>query len=227
MKISSLYGLILAAGGLCIGSVANAAGERGPGWEFGADLIYQLSKDIDFNGGSKASLDDDLGIAIAFGYRFNNKLELQFYLDWNDVDYNASLVTFSNTTPAVPLGTVDVRGTVETFAPRAAVNYNFLEGPITPYITAGLGWAFIDTNIPTGRPQNVCWWDPWWGYVCGTVQDTKSIDGFLYDLGLGVRWDFSPGLSMRAGYERHWIDLSQADGTPGLDQFRLGIVYRY
>jgi len=89
MKISSLYGLILAAGGLCIGSVANAAGERGPGWEFGADLIYQLSKDIDFNGGSKASLDDDLGIAIAFGYRFNNKLELQFYLDWNDVDYNA------------------------------------------------------------------------------------------------------------------------------------------
>ncbi|HEY6641910.1 outer membrane beta-barrel protein [Povalibacter sp.] len=214
----------LAAGVL---ASATASAERGTGWEFGADVIYQLSQDLDFNGGSSASLDDDFGLAIAFGYRISDKLEVQFALDWNDVDYDATLQTASDGNPPVPLGTVGVSGSYEAFTPRASLHYNFIDGPVTPYVKAGIGWAFIDTNIPDGRPQNVCWWDPWWGYICGTVQDTRSIDGFEYEVGVGVRWDLSAGYSLRAAYERHWLDLSEADGTPDLDQFKIGIVYRY
>ena len=43
-------------------SVAHAQ-TRNAGWEMGADLVYQTSHDINFNGGSHAELDDDLGIA--------------------------------------------------------------------------------------------------------------------------------------------------------------------
>ena len=204
-----------------------ASADRDPGWEFGADVIYQLSQDVDFKGGSSASLDDDFGLTVNFGYRFSEKLELQFALDWSDVDYDATLQTTSNTNPPIPTGEVRVSGSYEAFTPRASLHYNFLDGPITPFVKAGIGWSFIDTNIPEGRPQNVCWWDPWWGYICGTVQDTRSVDGFEYEVGVGLRWDLDGGLSLRAAYEKHWLDLSEADGTPDLDQIKIGIAYRY
>jgi opacity protein-like surface antigen len=220
--------IALAACGLLVSALSHAqSGDRGEGWEFGGDLIYQLSEDIDFEGGSSASLDDDIGLTITFGYRFSDKLELQFGLDWNDVDYDATLITTTDTNPPIPTGTVGVNGSIESFTPRAVLHYNFLDGPITPFVNAGIGWSFIDTNIPDGRPENVCWWDPWWGYVCGTVQDTRSVDGFAYQAGLGLRWDFGPGYSLRGSYEKHWFDLNEADGTPDVDQIRIGIVYRY
>ncbi|HEY5809709.1 MAG TPA: porin family protein [Povalibacter sp.] len=224
--MKSLRLILIGMAGLLLATAAGAQ-SRGEGWEFGADLIYQMSQDIDFNGGSSASLDDDIGLSVNFGYRFSDKLELQFALDWNDVDYEATLETFSNSNPPIPLGTVGVSGSLEAFTPRAAIHYNFIDGPMTPYVKAGIGWSFIDTNIPTGRPETVCWWDPWWGYVCGNVQDTRSVDGFEYELGVGFRWDLAPGYTLRAGYEIHWLDLSEADGTPELDQFKIGIAYRY
>lgn len=227
MKILNLTSIALIAGGLLASGLASAQSDRGPGWEFGADLIYQLSQDIDFKGGSSVSLDDDFGLAITFGYRFSDKLELQFGLDWNDVDYDATLQSTTNTNPPISLGSVGVSGTLEAFTPRAAVNYNFLSGPITPYVSGGIGWSFIDTNIPEGRPQSVCWWDPWWGYVCGNVQDTKSVDAFEYQIGVGLRWDLGPGYTLRFAYEKHWLDLDEADSTPDIDQFRVGISYRY
>ena len=33
------------------------------------------------------------------------------------------------------------------------MNFNFLEGDLTPYVTGGVGWSFIDTNIPDAPPQ--------------------------------------------------------------------------
>jgi hypothetical protein len=51
--------------------------------DFGGELLYQFSQDVDFNGGSKAELDDDLGLALSFTYRFNSRFELLFGLDWN------------------------------------------------------------------------------------------------------------------------------------------------
>ena len=66
---------------LCSGA---ALADRQPGWDFGGELLYQFSQDISFDGGSNASLDDDIGIALTFGYRFSPRLELTFGLDWNN-----------------------------------------------------------------------------------------------------------------------------------------------
>ena len=219
MKIAaSACGLLVTA---LLATTSAAAEERGEGSEFGVDLIYQLGQDIDFNGGSSASLDDDFGIVATFGYRFSSHLEIQAALDWQDTDYDVNLVTD-------PGGaTVRGSGSLQAITPRVSVQYDFTPGGLSPFVSAGIGWSFIDTNIPQGRPENVCWWDPWWGYVCGTVQDSKSVDGFEYQLGAGLRWDFSPGYTLRFAYEKHWLDLDEADGAPGLDQFKLGIAFRY
>ena len=104
--------------------------------------------------------------------------------------------------------------------------FNFVDGPLTPFIAVGAGWSWIDTNIPTGSVQVGCWWDPWWGQVCAPYQNTKSVDGFRYSGGLGVRWDVGAG-SLRASWEMHWLDLDNASSTPQFDQFRLGYTWRF
>jgi opacity protein-like surface antigen len=196
------------------------AQSRDEGWEFGADLVYQNSHDVEFDGGSTAEFDSDLGISLFAGYRFSDQLEVQFGLDWSNVDYDVSFQ--SATTPGL---TFDATGEIEQFTPFIKGNFNFIDGPITPYISAGIGYSFIDTNIPDGPPQTGCWWDPWYGQICTTYQSTATAESFTYNAGLGVRWDLSTGYSMRLSYEKHWYDLDNA--SPDFDQFKLGFVMRY
>ena len=76
-------------------------------------------------------------------------------------------------------------------------------------------------------PQTGCYWDPWYGQICGTFQSTRSTDAFTYDLGLGVRWDLSTGYSLRLVYEKAWYDVENAEDAPDFDKFKLGIVFVY
>jgi opacity protein-like surface antigen len=198
------------------------AQERGPGWEIGAELIYQDTADVTVEGGSRLAFDASWGVAITAGYRFNDRLEIGFGLDWQETDYDA---TFQS--GLLPNVQIPVSGDMEAVTPRAWLNFNIIEGPITPFVNGGIGWSFIDTNIPNSRVQVGCWWDPWWGYICTPYQSTKGIDEFTYQLGAGVRWDVSPGYTMRFAYEKHWLDYSKANGTPDFDQWKLGFVFRY
>ena len=217
--MKSRYIVSLAALCSCWSLAAHA--DRDTGWEFGGELIYQDSQDISGDNGSAAALDDDIGLALTFGYRVNGNLEVQFGIDWNTVDYTANLV--SEDLPNLEVG---VDGEMESFTTRVGVNYNFIDGPITPYVNGTIGYSFIDTNIPDGPPQTGCWWDPWYGQICGTWQSTRSLDKFIYGAGLGVRWDTSDTLSVRLEYQKRWIDASDA-GTPDFDQLKLGLTFMY
>jgi opacity protein-like surface antigen len=193
------------------------------GWNFSTDLIYQFSHTVRFDGGTVLDLHDDFGLDVGFGYRFNRNFELTMSLDWNDVDYGGSIKATQS--PA----SVGVHGTMNTFAPRINAVYNFTDLfsglPLTPYVSAGVGWSFIDTNIPTGQVSVGCWWDPWYGQVCTPYAATHSVDQFTYQFGVGVRWDFGGYYSLRLSYDKNWFDLRNG-GTPGLDQIRLGFVFR-
>jgi len=202
----------------CVIAAAASAQSRDTGWEFGADVVYQPSKDLNIDTTS-IKFDDDYGLSLYAGYRMSSRLEFQFGLDWSNVDYKSK---FPGLTPGT---TVELDASLEECTPFAKVNFHFMDGPITPFISAGLGWSFIDTNIPDAPPQTGCWWDPWWGYICDTFQSTKNTDAFTYDVGLGVRWDVSPGYSMRFAYEKHWYDADKS--SPDFDRYKLGIVFVY
>ncbi len=201
--------------------VAAQTPAREPGFDFGVDVVYQLSDEADFEGGSTLEFDDDIGLALLFGYRFTSKFELQFALDWNDVDYSGVLQSAD-----VPTLSATIRGELESFTPRINAAYNFMDAPLTPYVTGGIGWSFIDTNIPTGQVSVGCWWDPWWGQICTPYQETLSTDQFTYQLGAGLRWDFNAAGSMRFSWEKTWFDYSNATSTPSWDQLKLGFMYR-
>ena len=209
------------AGSLALSSVSlGQTGKSGTGWEAGLDVVFQGAKTLHFDGGTNAKLDSDTGLSVTFGYRYSPHLEAQFALDWADVDYKANIVTGTGSS-------VSANGSYQAFTPRASIQFNFLDQPLTPYAMAGIGYSFIDTNIPNGRPVSGCWWDPWYGYICGSAQPTKSVDGFAFQVGIGARWDITDILSLRLAYERHWVDLGSSGGTPSLDTGKLGITYRF
>ena len=92
--------------------------------------------------------------------------------------------------------------------------YNVLKGPVTPYDVGGLGNTNIDSNIPTGPPVGTCWYDPWWGYVCGEYQPTQSNTYTSFNVGLGIRWDINKRMFLRAGIGKHRVN---ADNTSEVD----------
>jgi opacity protein-like surface antigen len=220
VNVMRLKSISILAAACCLLSAGASAQSRDVGWEFGAELIYQNSQDVDFDGGTTVEFDSDLGISLSAGYRFSDHLEVQFGVDWTNVDYDVGFQ--SATTPGL---TFDATGEIEQFTPFIRANFNFVDGPITPYVTGGIGYSFIDTNIPDGPPQTGCWWDPWYGQICTTFQSTATTEEFTYNAGLGVRWDLSTGYSLRLAYEKHWYDLDNASAD--FDQFKLGFVMRY
>ncbi|HSC05490.1 MAG TPA: outer membrane beta-barrel protein [Steroidobacteraceae bacterium] len=223
MTSSKLLIALVLAIAVAPSAMAQNRADRAGTWEFVFEANYQDAYRVNFEGGSFAETDDDLGFTLGGTYHLNNRLSLQFLFDWLNVDYDATIM--SGDTPPNPA--FDVRGEMESFTPRFNAVFNFLESDFTPYVSAGIGWAFIDTNIPQGPPQTGCWWDPWWGYICQTYQNTRDLDEFTYQAGAGVRWDVNRGLSLRLGYEKQWIDVGTATSTPGFDVIHLGIGYKY
>lgn len=205
-----------------LSSAAHAEGSRSPGWEFGIDGVFQDTAKHSFEGGTTVDFDDDLGLSGYVAYRFNNYFELQFALDWASVNYDVTLQ------PSQTPGTqFEGSGDIESFTPKFALNINLLDGPLTPFVTAGAGWAFVDTNIPDGPVEIGCWWDPWWGNVCYPYQSTRSFDDPAYQLGVGMRWDINDSNSLRLLYEKHWLDYSNGSSTPDFDQLKFGIAFQF
>jgi hypothetical protein len=63
--------------------------------------------------------------------------------------------------------------------------------------------------------------------VCGTFQDTKSLDELTYNV--GRRPALGPGVAISCGSAMKGIGSSyrQGDQPPGIDQLKLGIIGRY
>ena len=85
MKIKGMFMCAAVLGLLSAGANAQS---RGEGWEFGADLLYQNSQDVDFDGGTSVEFDSDIGISLYAGYRFSERLEVQMAA--NTVEISAS-----------------------------------------------------------------------------------------------------------------------------------------
>ncbi|MCU0291004.1 MAG: porin family protein [Thermoanaerobaculaceae bacterium] len=206
-----LAGMVLAL--VACATVAGAQAREGQ-WEFTLGTLYQFSSSLDFDHGQSMDTDGDFGFTTSVGYHMTDALAVSFGLQWAGVSYDALVLKEGG-------GQAAISGTYDTWNTSVNLVYDLKEGPLVPYVGAGIGWTWIDTNIPDGLPSTGCWWDPWWGYVCYTSYPTKTTDAFSYQASLGLKYEYNSRSFVRFGYTSQWLDIGKATGTPRFDQLTL------
>ena len=209
--------LLLAA--YALGAAAQNSPSRAGKWEFTLQPQYTHSTSFDSGTGTSGTVDSALGFGFGVAYNLNANFSLGGDWFWNQANYNATV------TPAAgnPNPAYNVNGTLNTSTIRFNATWNFLPGDFTPFVVGGIGSTYVDTNIPNGPP--VCWYDPWYGYYCGTP--TKTYYYVSYSGGLGLRWEVDRNVFLRAVAIRQWLDVGGSLGQPYTDQYRFDVGFKF
>ena len=197
-------------------TVIKVAGERGGFWEASFFLNYVDGETLDFDNDGEAKVDSSLGWGIGIHYNFDNHWNLGLDMAFNRPDYSTRFPDLEDDDKSVYID-----HTASRFDGQIDLQYNILRGPITPYLQAGLGWTFMDSNIVKSY-STYCG-----GYyypVCRTYADTFDDTSFSYNLGLGLRWDINDSVFLRGAYIQQWID---SDGSPNPFNARLEVGFMF
>jgi opacity protein-like surface antigen len=178
--------------------------------------VFTDGKNYSFDGGTTARTDTGYGLSFGYAYNFNRHWAAGMDLVWSEQDYRATVQ------PGAGNGNTarQINGRLDTGTVRFNGTYHLLEGRFTPFATAGLGWTYIDSNIPSGLPENFCWTYPWYGTYCGTYVPTASTTRFSYNGGLGLRLDAGRGV-FRFLVNSQWADFGNSYGSSNVIQYRI------
>jgi opacity protein-like surface antigen len=203
---------------MALPAVSSAQGHSGRAntWDFSLGGIYQSGEKLKGKGGSSLDVGSELGIAFGLGYNLTNRLALGADFNFLRPDYTAIITDADD-----PNVKQRVDHTLTQFDFRFKGTYNFLDGPFTPFVEAGLGWTQLDSNVAKGPPVTGCWWHPYWGYVCSNYYRTFSGTDFAYGGSLGVRYEFRSGSFIRADYSLYKLDIGGQAESPQLGAVKI------
>jgi opacity protein-like surface antigen len=204
---------------LCAPSILAGESDREGRWQMSVPITFTSGATVDGQQGTSFKLNDDVGLGFGFGYNLNPHFMVGVDFTWLTANYDASISTDINN-DHIPDTKVDLAGTLDAANLQFVGQYNILKGRVTPFLRASLGWTWIDSNIPAGPAVGSCWWDPWYGYVCGTWQPTYGATRFAYGAAAGVRGEVAERFYLEASYNVLWLDTSQS-GTPSMDGVRV------
>lgn len=205
-------------------AAATALAQTRPGRsEFYAAPVFTDGKSYSFEGGSSARTDTGYGFTLGFGQKFNPHLSGAIEVEWGGSDYRATVRPGTGN----PNTAATVNGSIDSWTVRFLGTYHFMTGNFTPFLTGGLGWTYLDTNIPSGLPENVCWFYPWVGEVCTSVTPTHNTTKFSYNAGAGLRYDFGPNYFVRGLINVQWVDFGGSFGTTEWTQYRIDLGLRF
>ncbi len=179
-------------------------------------------KSYSFEGGTTARTDTGVGLTLGFAHNFSPRLAAGIDVVWSEQDYRATV----QPGPANTNLPSQINGTIESSTLRFNGTYHFSERNFTPFVTGGLGWTYVDTNIPAGLPENVCWAYPWYGYYCASYVPTKSTTKFSYNVGAGLRLDVGRGL-FRFLVNSQYVDFGGSYGSSNVIQYRLDLGTKF
>lgn len=208
---------------LAIAAAAAAQSDRRAGrHEIYLGPVFTDGKNYTFEGGATARTDTGYGINFGYAYNLNSHFSLGFDLVWGEQDYRATAAPGTGNL----LAGKSFNGTIETSTFRMNGSWNIFDAPFTPFLTGGLGWTYIDTNIPSGQTDVFCWYYPWWGQYCGTYVETHATTRFSYNAGAGLRLDFGKGV-LRALVNSQWADFGGSYGSSSLVQYRIELGTKF
>ena len=220
LKRVTLFSLLMLASSVALAQYDNQKrersqfGSRDGRFETSVILAYQTGFSNEGEGGSSIDVEDSAGWGFTIGWNWTEKINFQYRLTSNEPKYLAVIV---NEDPNIlPL---DIERKMSKLSHRLNASYHFMSGGFSPYISGGIGYTKVDSNFPKGSPQVGCWWDPWWGYICATSYNSYSSSEFTYNIGAGIRWDFSNAFFSRVEYNREFISVDS--GSLDIDTFSL------
>lgn len=199
-------------------ALAQSYGSREGRWEGSFLVNYQNGQDESYQSGAAIDIDSVAGWGFTFGWNWTSKLNLSYSFMINKPNYS-SVVVPDEGDPK----TIDHK--LSKYSNHFNATYNFLDGDFTPFVTGGLGWTKLDSNVADGPPVGGCWWDPWWGYVCYQSWNTYSKTEFTYKLGAGLRWDFDNSMFTRAAYTREFVSVKGGDLNFDMATLEIGWMF--
>lgn len=196
-------------------AVVKVAGERSGHWEASFMLNYVGGEKLDIDDLTDSNIDSNLGWGLGFHYNFDNHWNLGFDMAFNNPDYDVDVIDPETDE------LVNISHSANRFDGQLNVQYNFLEGNITPYVQAGLGWTYMDSNIV----KSLSYYCGGFYYpYCGAYANTFDDTSFSYNIGVGLRWDITESVFVKAAFIQQWIDT---DGTPAPQTGRAEIGFMY
>lgn len=202
-------------------SVSLAQFDRAGTWEIAGSLLDLSSTSVQGPNGSSLSVDDETGFGFSGAYNFTNRLAAGVDISYSDPAYVATLVPDGIGLPQ----TVNANLGVDVIHFKGI--FNILDSNFTPYVEVGAGWTYVDSNLIEGYSGSVCWWDPWWGYVCNNYYDTYTDTRTSTSYAVGLRWETDSDLVLRASWGVHSIDTSRASEDIDLDTIQLTVGWRF
>jgi outer membrane beta-barrel protein len=203
-KMTSIAG-IAAAGALLLGAAPAIAQMEGKHSEFGVYAGALFGDDLTGEpvSGAVPKLDDDLVAGLRYAWHFNPNFALEA-----SAGFNPNKVT------RVAGGDVDM----DVYTADINAVWNFRNGSrLTPYLTAGVGYAFADLDRPLT------------GSVGGTAVSIDDDDGVTANAGGGLRYDFTDRLLVRLDARYRFIDklVNQFDDSLNGAEVTLGLGWKF
>jgi Outer membrane protein beta-barrel domain len=196
-------------------------------WEFFLAPQITNSKVLQFDNGAEANINKRSALGFGFGYNVNRHIELTVLFSSSNSNYTGTRIIDNN--PELqdpPNGSQKFTSNLYTSTIDFGFTYNFLSGPLTPYISANIGSTYVDSGVPTGNIVTGCWWDPWWGYICSPTAQTYTSTEINYGAGIGLRYDFNRKLYIKGGVAKNYLDINSSN-TPDFTtyQFIFGFMF--
>jgi len=211
--------LLLAVPGLGQAQTYFNSGGVAKTWEWSVAGIYQYKENASGTNGSGIEIDPALGLGINFAYNVNNKFSVGMDFEWLQPDYKATVVSDTGVSQVIDHYFSQFNG-------RLKGAYYLMDGPVTPYLEAGMGWTYIDSNVVDGPPSTGCWWT-WYGYVCTNYYNTHTATEFTYGGAVGVRYELQNGTLLKLSYNTWLIDSGSDMAEPSLAAVRLEFGWRF
>jgi hypothetical protein len=194
-------------------------------WEFSLLAQSHGSADVTGAAGSSLDIDSTWGWGFTIGYNLTSKWNFQYKFTLAKPDYSAVLIPQEPEDPEAEIpDPLLIDWGMSKYGHALNATFNFFDGPLTPFLQLGAGYAKLDSNI-IREVITGCWWDPIWGTICDTTLRTYETSEFFYNAGLGLRWDMSSAFFLRGSYNREWVDV----GSESLDfdtmSLELGLMW--
>lgn len=217
-----IAGLIL---GIIMAAAAQAQSFRVPSnndgragdWEFTIQL--QTNAADTYNGKQQTSIRLNQRTGFGFGAAYNLTEHFSLGADLN----------FSSPRYTATIQPQEEREAAQSFQNRADIvtgqfkgTWNILKSSLTPYIEAGGGFTFVDSNVRDTQVPVTCWYDPWYGTVCNT--SSYNDTNFSYGGAAGFRWDTKNSMVLKLSINTLTIDTSD---DPTINSIRFEIGARY